>query len=517
MSTSTETITRSDIAESLSLEQYFAKFRKGIIGQNQRINTAVQSAIRLVYADWTASGRTYLPIERRILQEMHPFVANTHTDTNYTGSKMTLAYKAARQILKDHVGATSEDILISSGAGMTGVVNKLQRILGLKIHEAFNDQIHLKTEEKPIVLISHMEHHSNQTSWNETIADVVIVPPDENGLVSSENFQKTLRQYADREVKIAAITACSNVTGIVTPYMDIAEMMHLHNGFCFVDFACSAPYVTIDMHPDDAKERFLDAIYFSPHKFLGGPGSSGILLFNKRLYNISVPDIPGGGTVDWTNPWGEQKYFDDIEAREDGGTPPFIQTIKAAMCVKLKEEMGVDNMMKREREIIQMLWDELAAIPNLHILGKDHKDRLGIISFYIDDLNYNLGVKLLNDRFGIQTRGGCSCAGTYGHFLLKVNKETSKKITSRINVGDNSLKPGWIRLSIHPTHSDMEIRFMINAIQELAANHGEWSKAYHINLVNGCIRHKKSDKTHVMEKQVKACFEESFTTSLVKI
>lgn len=500
----------TQLLDKIKMEHHFSKYRKGIIGQDSTINTPIHESINLIYADWTASGRMYLPIEERIRQKFLPFVANTHTDTNYTGSKMTYAYHRAQEIIKAHVGASKNDVLISSNSGMTGVLNKFQRILGLKIHESFKHLIKLDKNEKPIIFITHMEHHSNQTSWIETIADVIVVPPDKNGLVSVDNFRKTIKQYDSRKLKIAAITSCSNVTGIMTPHMDIAELIHNSNGLCFVDFACSAPYVSIDMHINDAKGRHLDAIFFSPHKFLGGPGTTGILIFNISLYSNSVPDDPGGGTVDWTNPWGEHKFIDDIEAREDGGTPAFLQTIKVAMCLKLKDEMGVENIQKREEEILDQLWDPLEQIPNLHILAGQHKKRLGVISFYIDNLHYNLGVKMLNDRFGIQTRGGCSCAGTYGHYLLNVTQEQSKKITDRISLGDCSSKPGWIRLSIHPTQTNSEIKYIINALEELALNHQKWKEEYEIDLVSGKVTHKDKRTDLNLIDEINSCLTENF-------
>lgn len=492
------------------MEHYFSKYRQGIIGLDHKIKTPCQNSIKLLYADWAASGRMYLPIEDRIRQKLLPFVANTHTDTNFTGSKMTFAYNKARGIIKKHVGASENDILISSNSGMTGVINKFQRILGLKIHESFQDFVFPKETEKPIIFVTHMEHHSNQTSWAETIADVIVVPPDETGLVSIENFRKTILKYADRKTKIAAITSCSNVTGIMTPYMEIAELIHQHKGLCFVDFAFSAPYVSINMHQDDSNGRFLDAIYFSPHKFLGGPGSTGILIFNKKIYSNRIPDNPGGGTVSWTNPWGGHKYIDDIETREDGGTPAFLQTIKAAMCMQLKDEMGVQNIQEREKEILDIIWNSLSTIPNLHILAEEHKNRLGVVSFYIDGLHYNLGVKILNDRFGIQTRGGCSCAGTYGHYLLDVNPEHSKSITDLINTGNCSSKPGWIRLSIHPTHSNEEIEFIVDAITKLAQNHLEWQQDYHIDYVSGNVKPRDLKTIQELEYDIDMCFKEKF-------
>jgi len=464
----------------------------------------------MIYADWTASGRLYRPIEDKLRNEIFPLVANTHTDTNYSGMSMTYAYHKAQQVIKAHVGASPNDVIISSNSGMTGVVNKFQRILGLKLHEAFKASIRFDPQEQPVIFITHMEHHSNQTSWLETIAEVVVVPPDQNGLVSPEIFKEYIDKYPGRKTKIAAVTSCSNVTGIMTPYMDIAQHIHSAGGLCFVDFACSAPYVHINMHESDQEGRYLDAIYFSPHKFLGGPGSSGILIFNKSLYKNMIPDSPGGGTVYWTNPWGGHTFVDDIEAREDGGTPAFLQTIKAALCCRLKEEMGVENITQREHEMLDIIWPHLDRIPNLHVLAPDIRTRLGIISFYIDGLHYNLGVKMLNDRFGIQTRGGCSCAGTYGHFLFNLSQESSNQISELIKKGDCSAKPGWIRLSLHPTQTNAEIEYICEAIRELAENFRTWSEDYICDFRTGSIRHKNSGIVEKMEEKIDHCLLHNF-------
>ncbi|AYN03666.1 aminotransferase class V-fold PLP-dependent enzyme [Flavobacterium sp. 140616W15] len=462
-----------------ALEAYFQDFRKNIIGIDQEF-TSPYGKKQIIYTDWTASGRLYRPIEEKIINQFGPFVANTHTETTVSGTAMTKAYHHARNIIKRHVNANQDDILITDGTGMTGVVNKFQRILGLKIPENLKDFTTIPADKKPVVFISHMEHHSNQTSWLETIADVEIIPACEKGLFSLERLEILLDKYKDRAYKIASITSCSNVTGIKTPYYEAAKLMHQHNGVCFVDFACSGPYVQINMHPEDP-EAYLDAIFFSPHKFLGGPGTSGVLIFNKKLYKNMIPDCPGGGTVSWTNPWGEHKYIDNIEDREDGGTPGFLQVIKTALAIELKEQMGVENMLQREHEIVDFVFNELNDIPNIKILASQHQERLGVVSFFIEDLHFNLGVKILNDRFGIQTRGGCSCAGTYGHFLLHVDQETSSKLIDQITIGDLIRKPGWIRMSIHPTTTSDEIAFVCNSIKQLAQNHKEWAQDYEYN------------------------------------
>lgn len=488
-----------------SKEQHFNKFRKHIIGIDQTFRSPYGEK-KIVYADWIASGRMYGPIEDIFRNQIAPFVANTHTETTVTGCSMTNAYHQAKDIIKQHVHAAPSDILISSNSGMTGVINKFQRILGLKLHERFRKKIDIAKNERPIVFVTHMEHHSNQTSWLETIAEVEIIQADKDGLVCLKHFEELLDFYKDRKTKIAAITSCSNVTGIDTPYHQIAKMIHRAGGRCFVDFACSAPYIDIDMHPEDP-ECALDAIYFSPHKFLGGPSSSGILIFDQKLYKNKIPDNPGGGTVDWTNPWGEHKYYDQIEAREDGGTPSFLQTIRVALAIKLKNEMGVNNMHLREKELTKRAFEVMQDIPNLHILAENIKDRLGIISFYIDGLHYNLGVKLLNDRYGIQVRGGCSCAGTYGHYLLSVSHETSNAITSMISIGDMSNKPGWIRLSLHPTMTNDELEYTLQAIKELCEHHEQWKEEYHYENSKNEYFHKTdessiSDVTHLWFEQV---------------
>ncbi len=458
------------------LERHFESIRANTVGYDQ-VFTSPYGEHRIVYADWTASGRLYRPIEERLLDSFGPFVGNTHSESSATGTAMTLAYHEAHAILKAEVNARPGDIVLTCGSGMTAAVNKFQRILGLKAPQGLRHFIQLPEAERPVVFVTHMEHHSNQTSWYETIADVVVVPPDESGVVDLGAFEEILHRYRHRPLKIGAFTACSNVTGIFTPCHAMARLMHRAGGYAFVDFAASAPYIAIDMHPDDPEERF-DAVLFSPHKFLGGPGSPGVLVFDRGLYRNSVPDEAGGGTVAWTNPWGQYAFLDDIEAREDGGTPGFLQTIKAALAVRLKDQMGIEKMGLREQAIVPYAMDALQAIPRVHLLAPAIRHRLAMLSFYIDDLHYNLVVRLLNDRFGVQARGGCSCAGTYGHYLLHVDPARSRAITDRIDKGDLSEKPGWVRLSFHPSTTFADIDHCIHAVAEIVANIDEWSKDY---------------------------------------
>lgn len=458
----------------VSLEKYFSEYRKNTVGVNHSFES-VYGEQNLLYADWVASGRLYAPIEDIMLNKIGPMIANTHSLSSQTGKTSTYAYQYARDVIKKSVNANDSDVLVTTGTGMTAALSKLQRIIGLrKNYENENDN------DKPVVFITHMEHHSNQVSWYETNADVVILPADEDNLVDPKILSEELQKYADRSLKIGSFTACSNVTGIITPYYELAKIMHQNDGYCFVDFAASAPYVQVDMHPKDPEQQ-LDAIFFSPHKFLGGPGTCGVLVFNEKLYKSDFPDNPGGGNVKWTNPLGNYCYSDVIEVREDGGTPGFLQVIRTALALELKEKMGVKNIKNREKELLDVCFARLQKIPGLSILGDLKSDRIGCVSFVIEDIHYNLIVRLLNDRFGIQTRGGWSCASTYAHYLFNIDEKRSKAITNELLQKNQTNKPGWVRLSLHPITTNEELLFICDAIQQVALHYKKWQKDYEYN------------------------------------
>ncbi|WJS96766.1 aminotransferase class V-fold PLP-dependent enzyme [Flavobacterium johnsoniae] len=463
------------------LEQYFSEFRENTIGTNHSFES-IYGTQNLLYADWIASGRLYFPIEDIMLRKIGPMIANTHSFSSQTGKASTYAYQYARQLIKKHVNASDTDCLVATGTGMTAALNKLQRIMGLRSEDnIYNVKLNFD-DERPVVFITHMEHHSNQVPWYETIADVVVLPCGENNLVDPKILSEELKKYESRKLKIGSFTACSNVTGIITPYYELAKIMHQNGGYCFVDFAASAPYVQINMHPENEEEK-LDAIFFSPHKFLGGPGTCGILIFNEKLYKSDFPDNPGGGNVKCTNPWGGFLYSDAIEVKEDGGTPGFLQVMRTALCLELKDKMGVENMKNREKELLNLCFSELKKIQGLHLLGDLETERIGCVSFTIENIHYNLLVRLLNDRFGIQVRGGWSCASTYAHVLLQIDEEKSAEITNGILQKNLTKKPGWVRVSLHPIMTNEELLFICNAVNDIVINIEDWKKAYQYNPV----------------------------------
>ncbi|TXR53626.1 aminotransferase class V-fold PLP-dependent enzyme [Reinekea thalattae] len=425
-----------------------------------------QQSPHRIYADWTAGGKLYRPIEQRLVDVAGSVMANTHTRSSYSGRQMTALVEQAKQKIKQHVNALEQDILLNVGFGMTAALAKLIRILGLSCHESHKNLIAAHMENRPVVYMTHREHHSNQVMWQQSLAQVRIIPMLEGDDIDLQWLRDDLQKLPANTRIIASVTAASNVTGIKTPYREIAKIMHQAGGVCFVDFAASAPYVEIDMHPNE--EERLDAIFFSPHKFLGGPGSSGVLVFNESLYANKVPDVPGGGTVVWTDPWGGQRYINDIEERESGGTPGILQVLKTALAIQLKEEMGVSAMAQREAVLNKRLFDRVDQIANVRVLSGHQRERLSVFSLVFSNLDYRKAVVALSERYAIETRGGYTCAGTYSHYLLDIDKARSNSISQYLSQDSSYLKPGWVRVSLHPMMTNEQVDSIADAIAAVA-------------------------------------------------
>tara|TARA_B100000953_G_scaffold170729_1_gene140613 strand:+ start:429 stop:1922 length:1494 start_codon:yes stop_codon:yes gene_type:complete len=483
---------------SENLETYFQGFRRNTIGVNHQFKS-VYGIQNQLYADWIASGRLYQPIEEVICNKIGPLMANTHSFSSETGKASTYAYHESRAIIKQHVNAGTDDVLVTTGTGMTGALARLHRIMGLKAKQHLSGSL-----ERPVVFISHMEHHSNQVPWQALDVDVVLIAPDKKLQISLENLETQLKKYADRKVKIGSFTACSNVTGVIAPYYQLAEMMHAYNGLCFVDFAASAPYEVIDMHPENKNQK-LDAIFFSPHKFLGGPGTSGVLVYDKKLHQNTHPDTPGGGNVKWTNPWSDYGYHTDLETREDGGTPGILQVIRTALCLKLKELMDPKMMKLREKELLDLFYEGVAEFPEIEVLGNREEDHIGCVSFNVRAMHYNLVVRLLNDRFGIQVRGGWSCASSLAHYLFKIDSEQSEKMIQDIENQNLTDKPGWVRVSLHPIMTNAEVQSIIEALREIIQYGKEWATDYQYNPKTNEFDSLRQDDTE-LKKGMKAMF-----------
>jgi selenocysteine lyase/cysteine desulfurase len=461
------------------MSDLLSTIRDSVIGANDVVDGPFGPR-RVTYADYTASGRSLGFIEDFIRDQVLPLYANTHTESSGTGLQTSRFREEAREIIRRCVGADHEHAVLFCGTGSTGAMDLMGRVLGLRIPEQLDDRYglsaHIPPAERPVVFIGPFEHHSNELMWRESIADVVVIPEDSDGHVDLGALEQALATHADRPLKIGSFSAASNVTGITTDTAAVSSLLHRYGALSFWDMAAAAPYVGISMRPVDPADplSYKDAIFISPHKMIGGPGTPGLLVARKDLFTNRVPAVPGGGTVAYVNP-DEHRYLDDIERREEGGTPSIIGAIRAGLAFALKEAVGSETIREREESFIRRAIESWSANPNIQILGNPESDRLSIVSFVIRHgerrLHHNFVVALLNDLFGIQSRGGCSCAGPYGHRLLGIDIETSREYEREIARGCEGIKPGWVRVNFNYFISEGVFQFILRSIH-LVAEHG---------------------------------------------
>jgi len=514
----------------------FSFLRRELIGADAPIQTPFGERL-MMYADYTASGRCLCFVEN-YLRQLQRIYANSHTEDDISGRSMTQLLREAEESIKRSVHAGETGRIICVGNGATGAIDKLQQIIGVALPPATRQNLgtllgnalgsdkldifkRYLRENQPIVFVGPYEHHSNEISWRENLATVVAVRLDSEGGIDLEHLEELLQDpvYQGRK-RIGAFSAASNVSGIKSPVHEIAALLHRYDAIACFDYAASAPYVQIDMNPPADKyagDASLDAIFISPHKFLGGPGSSGVLVFNERLYNRDLPPtVSAGGTVDYVGTE-YQDFITRIEEREKPGTPGVLQILKAAMVFEVKDNVTSERIEAREHELLIKIFDRWLNNPAIEILGnQDPAKRVGIISFNIKSntgtldggqfLHPKFITTLLNDLFGIQSRAGCSCAGPYGHRLLDIDEETSEEYRSCVVDGFSGIKPGWCRISMHYVMDDLEVDFLLDAIDFIAQYGGLFLRLYDFDLYDGSWN-KKDDKTSLERFSLEAALE----------
>ena len=476
------------------------RVRRGVIGDDVAMPGPFGDR-RITYADYTASGRALDFIEDTIRSHVLPAYANTHTESSGTGWQTTKLREDARTIIKESVGADTDHVVLFTGSGSTGAIDRLIACLNLRLPADLSARYHLAdqipADERPVVFIGPYEHHSNELPWRESIADVVTIPEDLDGHIDVAALEQELDRYSDRPLLIGSFSAASNVTGILTDCDRISELLHAHGGLAFWDFAAAGPYVRMCVAaPAERPLAYKDAIFLSPHKFIGGPGTPGVLVARRALFTNSVPGVVGGGTVAFVNP-DEHEYLADIEHREEAGTPAIVESIRAGLVFALKQAVGPDVIEQIEADMVHRALAAWRDHPGIEILGNPNTDRLSIISFVIQRptgnyLHHNFVVALLNDLFGIQSRGGCSCAGPYGHRLLGIDLATSHEFEREISAGCEGIKPGWTRVNFNYFLTDEVFRYIVEAVG-LTATYGHrllpW---YRFTPETGLWRHQDS-------------------------
>ncbi|ASJ70942.1 aminotransferase class V-fold PLP-dependent enzyme [Granulosicoccus antarcticus] len=466
----------SKFSAMLAQEDLLERLRAGLIGNDAMVDGPFGSK-PLIYADYVASGRALRQIEQFVMEEILPFYSNSHTEASYCGGFCTRTRQSARRYIAEQLGATDEYSVLFTGAGATAGINRIVSLLGLAQR--------VREGQRVVVLVGPYEHHSNLLPWRETGALVVELAEAVSGGPDLQDLEQQLQQHQGAECIVGAFSAASNVTGIVTDADAVCRLMHQYHAISIWDYACAAPYLPMSLQAgtDTAK----DAIVYSSHKFTGGPGASGVTVIRNAIASSTTPTWPGGGTVSYVSPW-NHVYSESLIHREESGTPNVIGDIRAALVLMVKQAMGADWLQARQQQLRSRALQLWQQNPNIELMGSTTAEHcLPIFSFRVRDgaggyVHHQLFTRLLSDVHGIQARGGCACAGSYAHRLLRLDQQNAEAVFAALKAGNEAEKPGWVRLNLSALMSDAKVDEVIDSVNRLALSSVDYQKRYQVDI-----------------------------------
>jgi cysteine desulfurase/selenocysteine lyase len=427
-----------------------AAIREQIVGIHQQVPVLSGGSRQYINFDNAAST----PVLREVLDTVNNFLdwySSVHRGTGFKSRVATQAYDDARRIVGEFVGADTRTHTVIFGKNTTDAINKLSYRFPLA--------------KDDVVLVSVLEHHSNDLPWRSR-AHVEHIGADELGRLDEENLDRLLGEYAGR-VKLVAITGASNVTGHLPDIHRLAAKAHAAGAQILVDCAQLAPHRTISM--GDLKDpTHLDYVAISAHKMYA-PFGTGALIGRRDTFEQGEPEYRGGGTIEFVTR--QSVAWAEPPDRDEAGSPNVVGAVALAAAIKALNKVGMETVAQHEADLTAYTLEQMATIDGLNIYGdtdpKSTTNRLGVIPFNVGDLSHFLVAAILGTEWGIGVRHGCFCAHPYLTHLMGFSDVELAEVTANILGHDRREMPGLVRVSFGMYNTVEEVDVLIKALTEI--------------------------------------------------
>jgi len=461
--------------ETMSIKGYdlFEKIRSDFIGLDTEYTLVNGKKTKRIYLDTTASS-LMMGVAYRASNQFLRHYSNTHSLLHFSAKVSTKTYDWIHSRILDFVHADkNEYTCFFMGSGVTAGMNRIAKTFKRL------------RPERDMVLVSIMEHHSNDLPHRKHGGKVIHIPVNDNmGGLDLNIIEKYLKQFHDR-INYISVTGLSNVTGIINPINKIAKLAHSYGVYIIVDAAQMAAHVPIHMSGFDDKDMEIDALLFSGHKTYA-PGSPGVIIARKSFMSAIEPEEVGGGMVDKVFPdnYFVSKKFPD---REEAGTPNILGAITLGSAVHILDSIGMDLILEKDINLVNYAMNQMLINKDIYIYGDNDTSicpRAGTISFNIKDMDHGLVAAILNDYYNIAVRNECFCAHPYVEKMLHISHE--EEITN-LDCLDNNLawniEPwmGMIRASFGLYTKESDIDALINALNDITKNKEKFIQEYKLS------------------------------------